>query len=152
MVIGEEGSTLANKSVIKAFEMMRKNEPGLLGEVYNAAINISDAEEAADSVCDVWDTILEMNNTKAIPDFILDLTTFGPGAEAVNYLTLQLGVPTLTAQYGQEGDILGWEEINFLQQSKLFLKMFNKIDFNTTIAPINLFSLYFRSFFFGFLH
>lgn len=124
VVISEEGYDLSNKSVNKAFEMMRKNNPQLLGEVHSVGISNSDSQKAINSICNAWDKILTSGDMK-IPDYVLDLSTYGPGAETVNYFTLKLGIPTLTAEYGQMGDLLGWRENTPQQSSEYIIQFFH---------------------------
>nr|ALG36131.1 ionotropic receptor 1 [Sclerodermus sp. MQW-2015] len=44
-------------------------------------------------------------------DLVLDVTTTGPSAEIANSFTLALGLPTLSGQYGQAGDLRYWRHL-----------------------------------------
>lgn len=118
VVINDQDNEVANKSVTSALRELREKSPSVLGQVYVAQINAENSTESLSSVCEVWEAVLGGNEADR-PDFVLDTTTYGPGAETVNRFTALLGIPTLTAQYGQEGDLLGWREITEEQKRKI---------------------------------
>ena len=113
---------VANKSVTNSLKELKEKSPDKLGQVYVAQVNVTDSKETLESVCAVWKSALQ-ESPENIPDFVLDTTTYGVGAETVNRFTALLGIPTLSAQFGQEGDLLGWREITEEQKRKAFLSV-----------------------------
>lgn len=60
-------------------------------------------------VCSKYD---EMINKKQPPHVILDTTVTGVGSETVKSFSVALGIPTITASFGQEGDLRQWRSLN----------------------------------------
>ena len=116
MVINDEKNEVANKSVANALKHVKEKYPNALGQVYIAPVKGNDAKAANDVICAIWKNALLAGDDK-VPDFVLDTTTYGPAAEAVNQFTALVGIPTLSAQFGQEGDLLGWRDIKDGQKS-----------------------------------
>ena len=118
VVINDVGNDVANKSVTNALKALKEKSPDKLGQVYTVQVNVTDSKETLDSICAAWKAAIFEPEDK-IPDFVLDTTTYGYGAETVNRFTALLGIPTLSAQFGQEGDLLGWREITEEQKREL---------------------------------
>lgn len=108
----------ANTSVIAALKTLREKYPDHLGNVWSVRINESDASESLDAICDSWDLAIRKGGS-SVPDLVLDVTTIGLGAEASSSFTAAMGIPTLSAEYGQEGDISYWRDLNFEQKNYL---------------------------------
>ncbi|XP_014218148.1 ionotropic receptor 25a-like [Copidosoma floridanum] len=125
-VINDAENDVANKSVTNALKMLKEKSPNKLGKVYVATVNASGSTETLDSICPVWKSALQEKDEN-IPDFVLDTATYGLGAETVNRFTAFLGIPTLSAQYGQDGDMLGWRDITKEQQQYL-VQVMNPVD------------------------
>ncbi|XP_012259587.2 ionotropic receptor 25a-like [Athalia rosae] len=121
LVINDEENESANKSVTNALkELKEKRRDLLIGDISVVQINRSDPRGTLDLLCAVWDPAVQENRDK-IPDLILDTTMTGAGSETVNSFTAALGLPTLSAQFGQEGDLRQWrnlkqEQANYLIQ------------------------------------
>lgn len=120
-MINDISNDVANKSVENSLKALKEKGTDKLGQVYVAQINASDSEKSLETICTLWQSTLEENQANA-PDFVLDTTTYGIGAETVNRFTALLGIPTLSAQFGQEGDLLGWREITDEQKSEIILR------------------------------
>lgn len=119
MIINDKENEAANKSVASALKELKQWRTDFsLGEVSVVQINRSDARGTLDLICGVWDAKLGMGKDK-IPDLVLDTTMTGPGSETVNSFSAALGLPTLTAQFGQEGDIRQWRDLKPEQSAYL---------------------------------
>lgn len=57
------------------------------------------------------------------PHIVLDTTITGIASETVKSLTSALGLPTVSASFGQEGDIRQWRDLNDKKQNYLLLIM-----------------------------
>lgn len=101
-----------------ALKTLREDYPDYLGNVWFVQINESDSSESLDAICDTWDLAVEGGGS-SVPDLVLDVTTIGLGAEATNSFTASMGIPTLSAVYGQEGDILYWRDLDPDQRNYL---------------------------------
>lgn len=53
------------------------------------------------------------------PHIVLDTTISGVASETVKSLTAALGLPTVSASFGQEGDLRKWRDIT--EQKKKYL-------------------------------
>lgn len=53
------------------------------------------------------------------PHLVLDTTVTGLSSETVKSLTAALGLPTITASYGQERDLVKWRNIDEDEQKYL---------------------------------
>nr|ARN17848.1 ionotropic receptor 2 [Cephus cinctus] len=109
-IVNDVTNDIANKSVINALKTLRDKNPGWIGEVSTVLINGSDPRDTLDRLCAAWDLALRAGSTK-VPDLVLDTTKSGLGAETVCSFTAALGLPTLSAQYGQQGDLQQWENL-----------------------------------------
>lgn len=86
--------------------MLKDQYPGFLGEIYVILINNSDADSTLQRVCGTWNTtLLEGRSGSKIPDLILDVTKSGLATETVNAITAALGLPTVSGEFGQKGDL-----------------------------------------------
>jgi hypothetical protein len=133
---------VANRSVTNSLKALKTKNPEILGQVYVALVNITDSKDTIDSICAKWKTAI-MQSVENVPDFILDTTTYGIGAEVVNHFTAVFGIPTISTQFGQEGDLLGWREITEEQKRKILhifysrSKLVNNIMCNVTVQLFN---------------
>ncbi|CAL1688316.1 unnamed protein product [Lasius platythorax] len=121
-VINGARNEAANASVTAALKALRERHPGHLGNVWSVQINESDSSESLDIICDVWGSAVSRGGS-AVPDLVLDVTTIGPGADASSSFTAAMGIPTLSAQYGQEGDIRYWRDLDLDQKNYLIQVM-----------------------------
>ncbi|XP_066596755.1 ionotropic receptor 25a [Prorops nasuta] len=110
-IINDERNIIANKSVENALKKIQEDSPEILGKVYTVTINDNNMNDALDKICSVWDSSVK-SSLKGMSDLVLDLTVTGPIAELTNSFTAALGLPTLSAQYGQAGDLRYWRNLN----------------------------------------
>lgn len=98
-------------SVTSALKALRERYPGHLGNVWSVQINESDSSQSIEMICNSWNAAVSRGGT-AVPDLVLDVTIDNLGAEASSSFTAVMGVPTLSAQYGQKDDIRHWRDLN----------------------------------------
>lgn len=60
---------------------------------------------------------------KQTPHLILDTTKTGVASETVKSFTQALGLPTISASYGQEGDLRQWRDLDESKQKYLLQVM-----------------------------
>lgn len=68
------------------------------------------------SVCKTYDDMLK---SKTNPHVVLDTTMTGMASETVKSFTAALALPTISASFGQEGDLRQWRHINEQQEKYL---------------------------------
>jgi len=107
-------NTLINASVTAALKTLREKYPGYLGTIWSVPINESDFSESLEVLCNVWSSAIS-NGAANSPDLILDVTITGISSS----FTVAMGVPTLSAVYGQENDIREWRNLNVDQKNYL---------------------------------
>lgn len=61
------------------------------------------------SVCTTYDGLLNVNKQ---PHLVLDTTMTGLASETVKSFTAALALPTISASFGQEGDLRQWRNID----------------------------------------
>lgn len=61
------------------------------------------------AVCSIYTEAVKNNQP---PHIVLDTTITNVASETVKSLTSSLGLPTVSASFGQEGDIRQWRDIN----------------------------------------
>lgn len=105
-------------SVTAGLKALREKYPDHLGNVWSVQINESDSSESLDVICDAWGSAVRRGGS-SVPDLVLDVTTIGLGAEATSSFTAAMGIPTLSAEYGQEGDIGYWRDLDLDQKNYL---------------------------------
>lgn len=90
--------------------------------MWSVQVNGSDINNTLDRVCNNWNSAVKKGGAK-VPDLVIDTTTAGLGAKISNSFTAALGIPTLSAQYGQVGDLQYWRKLNSDQQDYLIQVM-----------------------------
>lgn len=60
-----------------------------------------------------------MLETQSFPHLVLDTTMTGIGSETVKSFTAALGLPTVSASFGQEGDLRQWRNIDDVEKQYL---------------------------------
>ncbi|KAK2587124.1 hypothetical protein KPH14_002886 [Odynerus spinipes] len=110
-VITEESNEVANASISTALKTLREKYPGTLGRVYAVQVNGSDPQESLHRICDAWQDAIG-KNANAVPDFVLSTVIADWSVEASNSFSSALGLPTLSAQFGQEDDIRYWSDLD----------------------------------------
>lgn len=118
VIINNMKNEMVNASVTSALKTLREKYPGYLGNVWTVLINETDATEIIDTICGVWNLAISTGGT-AVPDLVLDATMASISAEVSSSFTAALGLPTLSAQYGQEGDIQYWRNLDIDQRGYL---------------------------------
>ncbi|XP_017881042.1 ionotropic receptor 25a isoform X2 [Ceratina calcarata] len=121
-IINDAENKVANSSIIAALRTIREKYPHHLDRVWTVEINESDINDTLDHICNSWNSAVAKGSSK-IPDLVIDTTTAGLGAKISNSFTAALGIPTLSAQYGQEGDLRYWRNLNTDQQGYLIQVM-----------------------------
>lgn len=109
---------MANASVTSALKTLRERYPGHLGDVWSVQIHDTDSSESLEMICNSWNAAVSRGGT-AVPDLVLDVTMANLGAEASSSFTAAMGIPTLSAQYGQKDDIRYWRVLNTDQANYL---------------------------------
>lgn len=109
-MINDEENTVAYRSVANSLKSLRTKHPDWLGNVITVQINGSDPRKSLDGICSKWDLSVREGGP-GVPDFVLDTTKSGFGAETVGSFTAAIGIPTLSAQFGQEGDLRHWQNL-----------------------------------------
>ncbi|XP_018303765.1 ionotropic receptor 25a isoform X1 [Mycetomoellerius zeteki] len=112
----------ANVSVTNALKTLGEKYSGHLGNVWSIQINESDSTESLETICNAWSSAISKGGA-TVPDLILDMTMSDLGAEASSSFTAAMGVPTLSAQFGQEGDIRYWRDLDLDQKNYLIQVM-----------------------------
>lgn len=118
VIINGAKNEVGNASVTSALKTLGEKYPGHLGNVWSVQINESDSSESLEIICDTWATAISKGGA-TVPDLILDFTMANLGAEASSSFTAAMGVPTLSAQFGQEGDIRYWRDLSLEQKNYL---------------------------------
>lgn len=67
-------------------------------------------------MCKTYGKLLEDNTP---PHVVLDMTMTGMASETVKSFTAALGLPTISASFGQDGDLRLWRNINAEQKNYL---------------------------------
>lgn len=118
VIINDAKNKAANASVTAALKTLKERYPGHLGNVWSVQIDEDEYSESLDTICDVWGSAVSKGGS-AVPDLVLDMTKIGLGAEASSSFTAAMGIPTLSAQYGQESDIRYWRNLDLDQKNYL---------------------------------
>ncbi|KAK4301458.1 hypothetical protein Pmani_026414 [Petrolisthes manimaculis] len=79
-----------------------------------------DIEATVNQTCDRVDAMLDSNEA---PHIVLDATTTGMMSETIKSFTRALALPTLSATYGQEGDIREWRDLSEMEEKYLIQLM-----------------------------
>lgn len=131
--INEVGNDVAQKAVDVAVNYIKKNpDLGLSVEVMAVEGNRTDSKGLLESVCQ---KLAESIDKKTPPHVIFDTTKTGRrnlikislhfffhifrindfsgvSSETVKSVSAALGIPTVSASYGQEGDLRQWRDLN----------------------------------------
>ncbi|KAL0108697.1 hypothetical protein PUN28_014089 [Cardiocondyla obscurior] len=118
VIINGMKNEAGNASVTSALKTLGEKYSGYLGNVWSVQINETDSSESLEIICNTWSSAIRKGGS-SVPDLILDVTRADVGAEASSSFTAAMGVPTLSAQFGQEGDILYWRDLDLDQQNYL---------------------------------
>lgn len=90
----------------------------MIGCTYNEPIRISCISDP--TVCSRYMDSVKNNQP---PHIVLDTTITGIASETVKSLTSALGLPTVSASFGQEGDIRQWRDLSDQKRNYLLQVM-----------------------------
>jgi glutamate receptor, ionotropic, invertebrate len=104
--INEVGNDVAQKAVDGAAQHIKND--ALSVELTTIEGNRSDGKDFLISMCNTYE---EMIKKKKPPHVILDATKIGAASEVVKSLSAALAIPTISASFGQEGDLRQWRDL-----------------------------------------
>uniref|UniRef100_A0A1A9WKV0 Ionotropic glutamate receptor C-terminal domain-containing protein n=1 Tax=Glossina brevipalpis TaxID=37001 RepID=A0A1A9WKV0_9MUSC len=115
--INEIDNDPATKAVEVIETYLKKNaQYGLTLRIERIEANKTDAKDLLETICTKYAASIE---NKYPPHLILDTTKSGVPSETVKSFTQALGLPTISASYGQEGDLRQWRDIDADKQKYL---------------------------------
>ncbi|XP_066245582.1 ionotropic receptor 25a-like [Euwallacea similis] len=107
--VNEEGNTVADKAINVVMNFIKKTSKlGLSVDLKRIVGNRTDSQNILDSLCETYQQMLDSN---APPHLVLDATKAGLASETVKSFTSALGLPTVSASYGQQGDLRQWRNL-----------------------------------------
>ncbi|XP_034939121.1 ionotropic receptor 25a-like [Chelonus insularis] len=110
-IINEALNEQAEKSVSNAIKEIKGKNPDWIGKVISIAISSSDSNEILAEICGVWDQAVRAGGPD-VPDLVLDTTLSGTVGEVVTAFTKAVGIPTLSAQFGERDDLRNWRDLS----------------------------------------
>ncbi|XP_043640733.1 ionotropic receptor 25a [Drosophila teissieri] len=121
LFINEVDNEPAAKAVEVVLTYLKKNIGyGLSVQLDSIEANKSDAKVLLEAICNKYATSIERKQT---PHLILDTTKSGIASETVKSFTQALGLPTISASYGQQGDLRQWRDLDEAKQKYLLQVM-----------------------------
>ncbi|EDV57772.2 ionotropic receptor 25a [Drosophila erecta] len=121
LFINEVDNEPAAKAVDVVLTYLKKNiRYGLSVQLDSIEANKSDAKILLEAICNKYATSIERKQT---PHLILDTTKSGIASETVKSFTQALGLPTISASYGQQGDLRQWRDLDEAKQKYLLQVM-----------------------------
>ncbi|XP_060526726.1 ionotropic receptor 25a isoform X2 [Cylas formicarius] len=109
LFVNEEGNTIADKALEVALTYTKKTTKlGLSVNLVRVVGNRTESAGILESLCKRYGEMLE---SQTYPHLVLDTTKTGIAAETVKSFSSALGLPTVTASYGQEGDLRQWRNL-----------------------------------------
>ncbi|XP_056631910.1 ionotropic receptor 25a [Diorhabda sublineata] len=109
LFVNEEGNEVADKALDVALTYLKKNSKlGISVDIRRVVGNRTDSTTFLDALCSTYNSMLE---SKSYPYLVLDTTMAGLGSETVKSFTAALALPTVSASFGQEGDLRQWRDI-----------------------------------------
>nr|QQP19806.1 ionotropic receptor 25a [Tropidothorax elegans] len=111
LFVTEEANEIANKSLDVTLTYLRRN-PQLgvrVDQVTRVTISGNDAKSILEKLCMEYND--SVSSGKA-PHLVLDTTMSGVPSEAVKALSAALALPTISASFGQEGDLRQWRVLD----------------------------------------
>nr|AXY87920.1 ionotropic receptor 25a.3 [Subpsaltria yangi] len=118
LFINQNSNTVAEKAVEVALNYLRRNPRlGIHVDSFSRVKAMdTDARAFLDSLCERYNSSLRQNKP---PHLILDTTLSGVISEAAKTFTAALALPTVSASYGQDGDIRQWRNLDGEQEKYL---------------------------------
>ncbi|XP_054262765.1 ionotropic receptor 25a [Macrosteles quadrilineatus] len=116
--VNEAHNTVAERAVEVALSFIRRSSHlGIhVDKFIQVTANSQDPRVFLNSLCDKYNSSLQQRKP---PHVVLDTTLYGVISEAAKTFTAALGLPTVTASYGQDGDIRQWRNLDGEQQKYL---------------------------------
>nr|ALR72535.1 ionotropic receptor IR6 [Colaphellus bowringi] len=110
LFVNEEGNEVAEKALDVALTYLKKNNKlGISVDIRKVVGNRTDSNAFLESLCSTYSSMLD---AQAYPHLVLDTTMTGLGSETVKTFTQALALPTISASFGQEGDLRQWRNID----------------------------------------
>ena len=115
------GNDIAQKAVDVAVNFIKKTPSlGLNVEIMAVEGNRSDSKGLLESICSRYAESLKSNQP---PHVIFDTTKTGVSSETVKSVSSALGIPTVSASFGQDGDLRQWRDISEKKKNYLLQVM-----------------------------
>ncbi|CAH0391759.1 unnamed protein product [Bemisia tabaci] len=111
MFVNEESNLIGSKAMEVALNYIRRN-PRLgihIGGNYPVSIATQDAEVILENLCATYNASVKDGKP---PHILIDFTMSGIPSEAVKTFTAALGIPTISASFGQDGDVRQWKNLD----------------------------------------
>ncbi|CAG2059545.1 unnamed protein product [Timema podura] len=103
MFVNDIENEVANNAFDVTLKYLQRNtDLDIQPDVTRVMGNSTDAREFLDQLCKVYNDSLE---EKKAPHVVIDTTIAGVPSEVVKAFTSALGLPTMSASHGQEGDL-----------------------------------------------
>nr|CAD7199712.1 unnamed protein product [Timema douglasi] len=103
LFVNDIENEIANNAFDVALKYLQRNtDIDIQPDVTRVTGNSTDAREFLDQLCKVYNDSLE---EKKAPHVVIDTTIAGVPSEVVKAFTSALGLPTLSASHGQDGDL-----------------------------------------------
>ncbi|NP_001273813.1 glutamate receptor ionotropic, kainate 4-like precursor [Musca domestica] len=121
LFINELDNDPASKAIDIVQTYLKKNSNyGLSVQIDKIEANKTDAKALLESICIKYAESIE---NKQPPHVVFDTTKSGIASETVKSFTQALGLPTVSASYGQEGDLRQWRDMEESKQKYLLQVM-----------------------------
>ncbi|XP_035782747.1 ionotropic receptor 25a-like isoform X2 [Anopheles albimanus] len=109
LFVNEVENSMANVAIEVALNYVKKNpQLGMSVEMVYVEGNRTESKDLLLALCSKYSQALNDNRP---PHFILDTTLTGVSSETIKSFSLALGIPTVSASYGQEGDLRQWRDL-----------------------------------------
>ncbi|XP_008183092.2 ionotropic receptor 25a [Acyrthosiphon pisum] len=118
LFINDRTNEVAEDTLNVALNYIRRNpRVGLMIDgLYSVKIGGDDASAILETLCVNYNASIRNNKP---PHLVIDTTINGVASEAVKSFTAALALPTVSASYGQTGDIRQWRNLDGEQQKYL---------------------------------
>ncbi|XP_050546759.1 ionotropic receptor 25a [Daktulosphaira vitifoliae] len=118
LFINDRNNLVAEDTLGVALNYIRRNpRVGLMIDgLYSVKIGGDDASAILEALCVNYNASIRNNKP---PHLVIDTTINGVASEAVKSFTAALALPTVSASYGQDGDIRQWRNLDGEQQKYL---------------------------------
>lgn len=119
--INEVGNDVAQKAVDVALTYISKNQNlGLSVDLTVVEGNRTDSKGLLEAVCTKYVELIRENKP---PHVIFDTTKTGVSSETVKSLSAALAIPTVSASFGQDGDLRQWRDLTEKKKNYLLQVM-----------------------------